>query len=174
MANYHKIDTTCVSENRIVFVGNVSLRKYTESDPRYASDPADAELAIDVIASEKYATFIFQDILLVLEILGPTSARFVEHGDRNNFGWDVPDGAGGWIENAVSTTRLRIRWDQGTLLSLRPGDGFSQHVGVAGLSDGDELRLTASASATDVRAVASSCDLGINLHIDEAIRGYLT
>ncbi len=50
----------------------------------------------------------------------------------------------------------------------------SQYVGVAGLSDGDELRLTASASATDVRAVASSCDLGINLHIDEAIRGYLT
>lgn len=174
MASYDKIDLTCTSESRIVFIGNVSLRNFTETDPRYLSDPAEAELAIDVIASNKYATFTFYDIFLVLEILGPTGARFVEHGNRNNFRWDVPDGGGGWVENAVPTTQLRVRWDQGTLLSLRPGDGFSQYVGIAGLADGHELRFTASASATDVRAVASSCGLRINLHADEAIRGYLT
>lgn len=172
MANYSKNDPNCDSTNRIIFVGNVHLRDYNERDKRYLSN-ANTVLVIDVIASPSWDVG-FYDVNLELQIQSPNDALFVDHSGRNNYRWDIPDGAGGWIENVTPTARLRVHRDQGDLLS-GTGNGLTFYVGLAGVSASDALKFTAVASAKEVRATTSSCEVTIaDLHNGEGIPGYLS
>ena len=139
MATYTTIDPTCTAERQTVLVGNIGLLP----NPDVGADAAFV-LHVDVITTDEHLLTPFHFITLVLEIIGPDGALFVDHPGRNNYHWDVPDGAGGWIEATISTSDLRARLDAGTLLSS-PGNGATFYVGVAGLSPTDALELNAVA-----------------------------
>ena len=177
MAIVSKNDPDCVSTNKIIFVGNVHLRNYTENDPLYQLKPATLELVIDVIAPPGYEFVAFHDIVLILEILGPVGAQFVEHSGRNNYLWGVPHPSlpNAWVEVGIgaATPRLRIRTTAGNLLS-GPNNGATYFVGIAGVPADGALQFTAFASANQVLAVASSCAVTIaDLHAGDDLVGYL-
>lgn len=177
MATFSKTDPECVSTDRIIFVGNVQLQTYTESDPLYQVKPATLELAIDVIARPPYESVTFHDIILILDILEPAGAEFVEHSGRNNYYWGVPrtTPSGEWdeVSPGAATSRLRIRTPTGRLLS-GPNNGATYYVGIAGAPADSPLKFTAVASATQVHAVASSCAITIaDLHARHRLGGYL-
>lgn len=171
MATY-SFDPACAPESqvvfapsRILFIGNVGFGDYGESDPRYLSDPANAELLLDVIARPGYEGVHFQNMRLYLRILSPAGVRFVEHGARNNYARDVLSESSDW---------LRIREDEVNLLS-GAYNGKTYRIGIAGMPAGATLQFTAFAEAIDVRANTSSCVVTISeLHEGDGIRGYLT
>src|SRR5215208_400177 len=107
MVSYSKNDPACGSKNQIVFVGNVQLQNFTETDEPYLSDPATAVLVIDVIASPGYESVNFHFVTLELKIVEPNGARFVAHSGRNNYHWEVPSDANAspsdvyWVEKAI-------------------------------------------------------------------------
>ena len=177
MAIFSKNDLDCVSTNKIIFVGNVHLRNYIENDPLYQLKPATLELVIDVIAPPGYEFVAFQNIILILEILEPNGAQFVEHSGRNNYLWGVPHPGmpNAWVEMNIgaATPRLRIRTTAGNLLS-GPNNGATYFIGVAGVPADGALQFTAFASASQVLAVASSCAVTIaDLHAGDSLGGYL-
>lgn len=177
MATVSKNDPDCVSTNKIIFVGNVHLRNYTENDPLHELNPATLELVIDVIAPPSYEFVAFHDIVLILELVEPVGAQFVEHSGRNNYFWGVPHPTlpNAWVEVGIGapTPRLRIRTAKGNLLS-GPNNGATYFVGINGVPPNGALRLTAFASANQVLAVASSCAVTIaDLQSGDNLVGYL-
>lgn len=188
MATYSKADPDCGSPEQMVFVGNVRLEEFSEPDASL-TDPASAVLTIDVIASPENELRPFYFVTLILQIVGLSGARFVDHSGRNNFHWDVladpattihafdpPDAdVIYWAEDVdtvAPTSTLRIRDDMTNLLSS-PGNGRTYFVGIAGVSAADALQFRALASACDVRM--TSCELTIaDLHAGEALPGYLS
>jgi len=183
-----KLDPNCGSLEQVVFVGNVRLEEFFEPDLSMA-DPASSVLTIDVIASPGNDLRPFYFVTLILRLVSPDGARFVDHSGRNNFHWDVladpataerafeppiPGSSVVWAEDfddVPSTSTLRIRDDITTLLSS-PSNGRTYFVGIAGLTTTDALDFRALASASDYRM--SSCDLTIaDLHAGEALPGYI-
>src|SRR5215217_8822290 len=123
MAGYLIDDALCAADT--VFVGNVALAPYTESDDFDRCPHATAELIIDVLASPDYLRSPFRNIALVLQIASPSNVRFVDHSARNNFRWGtLVDGV--WLESTPgpATRKLRLRTPSGSLLS-GPGNGLS-------------------------------------------------
>jgi hypothetical protein len=183
---YSKTDPDCGSPDQVVFVGNIRLESI-DPDPNQA-DPASAVLTIDVIASPGNELRSFQFVTLILQIVEPTDARFVDHSGRNNFHWDVladpattnhafdpPDADTMYwaedVDTVAPTSTLRIREDMTNLLSS-PDNGRTYFVGVAGIKGLNVLEFKALASACDVRM--TSCELTIaNLHAGEALLGYI-
>ena len=89
--------------------GDIGLQSFTEgNDPRFAEHPGTAELAIDVIAPEGFEMVDFEDITITMEVLAPAGAIFANHSNRNNYRWNVPNGAGGWLENVTASSLIRI------------------------------------------------------------------
>jgi hypothetical protein len=172
-ATFTKIDPGCGTPGQIVYTANIGMVPFTEGpEERFAEHPASAELAVDVLAPEGYESVEFEDITIILEILAPAGALFTDHSNRNNYHWDVPDGASGWVENVVASTRLRIRVDASQLIS-GSGNGLTSYVGVHGLQ-GQGLHFTAVASASEVRALASSCAITVaDLRDGDRLSGYL-
>lgn len=171
-AGFTKNDPQCGSPSQMVFVGNIGLQNFTETDPRFADHGATAELAIDAIAPEGFEMVEFQDITITMEVLAPAEATFTDHSNRNNYHWDVPDGAGGWTEKVSASSLIRIRVDESQLIS-GPGNGLTFYVGVTGLN-GNALKLTAVAAASEVRALASSCAITVSdLTGGDRLPGYL-
>jgi hypothetical protein len=178
MATYSKNDPACGSKDQIVFVGNVHLQNFTETEDRYLSDPAAAVLVIDVIASPGYESVNFHFVTLELKIVGANGARFVDHSGRNNYHWEVPSDANAnpndvyWVEKVIATSWLRIREDKTALLS-GPGNGRTYYVGIGGLPGGNALQFTAFASASETRV--TNCELTIaDLKAGETLPGYLS
>lgn len=187
MATFLKTDPDCGSPEQMIFVGNVRLDNFTEPEAGPA-DLATAALTIDVIASLGNELRPFQFVTLILQILAPDGARFVDHTGRGNFHWDVladpattthafepPDAdVLYWAEDvdtAAPTSTLRIREDMTNLLSS-PGNGRTYAVGIAGVSAEDALQIKALASACDART--TSCELTIaDLHTGDALPGYI-
>jgi hypothetical protein len=171
-AGFSKIDPSCGAPDQIVFVGTVELHKFDELDPRYTANPATAVLSIDVLAAEAFGSTEFQDITVTLEVLGPPTAVFTDHGRRNNYHWDVPAPVpGGWTENTVASPRVRLRVDKSNLLS--GGGGLTFYVGVRGVND-QGLHFTAVAAAAEVRAHVSSCAITVtDLKDGDRLAGYL-
>ena len=171
MAGYLKQDPFCDAE--IVFVGNVKLQPFTESN-KFPLPHATAELRIDVLASPAFLKVEFKEIALVLDIKSPGDVQFVNHSVRNNFRWGIPKGAS-WMEPATAepTSRLRVRMPAGFLLS-GPNNGLSHRIGVHGLPPGGALNINASATANRVTATTASCALMIqDLHVGDRIGGYM-
>jgi hypothetical protein len=105
-------------------------------------------------------------------VLAPAGALFVDHSNRNNYRWDVPDGAGGWTETATATRILRIGVDKSELIS-GPGNGLTSYVGVSN-PGGQPLQFSAVAEAVKVRAHAVSCTITVNDLTDgDRLPGYL-
>jgi len=186
MPTYSKTDPDCGSPEQVAFVGNVRLDAI---DPDAGlAEPATAVLTVDVIASPGNELRSFQFVTLILQIVGPADARFVDHSGRSNFHWDVladpattihafdpPDAdVMYWAEDVdtvAPTSTLRIREDMTDLLSS-PGNGRTYVVGIAGVTAADALQFRALASACDVRM--TSCELTIaDLHAGEALPGYI-
>lgn len=190
---YWKTDPDCGPPDQVVFVGTVRLEEFTEPDVGM-TDPASAVLTIDVIASASttidQASRWFHFVTLVLQIVEPTDARFVNHSDRRNFHWDVlsdpaktdhafepPDAEKIYWAEDIDTIRptstLRIREDMTKLLSS-PGNGRTYSVGIAGIDRGAALEVKALASACDVRM--TNCELTIVANLvaaGEALPGYI-
>jgi hypothetical protein len=168
-----KNDPACGSVDQTVFVGNIGLIPFHEGeDPQYAEHKATNELAIDILAPDGYEKVEFEDITLTLEILLPTEALFVDHSNRNNYRWEVPDGAGGWTETATATHTLRIGVDKSELIS-GPGNGLTSYVGVSNPGR-KALQFSAVAEAAKVRAHAISCAITVNDLTDgDRLPGYL-
>jgi hypothetical protein len=175
--SYSKNDPACGSKGQIVFVGNVKLDPFTETEELYLSDPATAVLVIDVIASPGYEGVPFHFVTLELKIVGPNGARFVPYSEIPNYEfWEVPDDADPsiWVEKVIATSWLRIRdkYDRIAILS-GPGNGRTYFVGIGGLLEGSALQFTAFASASETRV--TNCELTIaDLHVDERLDGYLS
>ena len=107
-AHYTKVDPNCGPVGQIVFVGNIGLQAFAEGpDPRYSQHPADAEMAIDVMAPDGFEMVAFQDITLTLAILEPPEAVFTDHSHRNNYNWTVPNGADGWVSDVRASPVIR-------------------------------------------------------------------
>ena len=176
--SYSKKDPACGSKNQILFVCNVKLTPPTETKEPYLSDPATAVLVIDVIASPAYEDVDFHFVTLELKIVGPNGARFVDHSERYNYHWDVPNDASAsrviWREKVIATSWLRIREDWVDDLSRAgaPGDGRTYFVGIGGFPERSGLEFTAFASASKTRE--TNCELTIaDLHVGETLDGYL-
>lgn len=171
-ASFSKVDPLCGTPDQIVFVGNVDLHDFTEGDePRFTARPATAELAVDILAPAGFELVEFQDITVTLEVLGPPTPVFADHSNRNNYHWDVPDGAGGWTENTIASPRVRLRGDESSLLS--GGGGLTFYAGVSGV-DHQGLDFTAVAAAAEVRAHISSCAITVtDLQSGDRLSGYL-
>ena len=174
MVNYVKDDPTCQSD--IVFVGNVHLGAFTETDPELLP-PATAELVIDILAPyPKYNLVEFKEITMILEIKHPDGVQFVEHSNRNSgFSWGIPSDAS-WDESTpgAPTSKLRVRWEAGNLVSGE-GNGLTHYLGLNGLPSDTAVTLSAVATADVVVATTSSCPLQIeDFHVGESIGGYLS
>ena len=187
MAEYWKVDPNCGSPEQVVFVGNVRLDFITPQPDMSVADALRAFLRIDVIAAPGNELRPFQFVTLVLQIVAPTGALFVDH-DGRTYHWDVladpattihafdlpdPD-VMYWAEDydhVAPTATLRIREDMTDLLS-HGNDGRTYYVGISGITDGDALQFRALASACDVRL--PGCELMIaDLHAGEVLTGSL-
>ncbi|MGW4439663.1 hypothetical protein ACWELO_28570 [Streptomyces sp. NPDC004596] len=175
MASSVKLDATCVSE--VVQVGNIASRPYTETSGTWPKPYASRILTLDVLAAQRYAQAVFEEVTLTLEIVATNGAdrpQFVGYSQGPSYIWGVPSATipGGWDESkyGVATTKLRIRRQDAVLLSNRPNDGLSYLIGVTGWTGNTALSFTAQASASRVLARAASCaievkDLGPNDHL---------
>lgn len=172
MAGYLIDDAGC--EAPTVFVGNVKLAAYSESNEFAGCPRATAELVIDMLAAPEYLGEPFSDIALVLQIAAPFDVRFVEHGARSNFRWGtLMDGT--WLESAPGppTCKLRLRTPSGPLLS-GPLNGRTVRVGLTGTCSCQPVAIRAVATATHDGQLMSSCPLVIrDLFVGERIKGYL-
>ncbi|MFG2116231.1 hypothetical protein ACGFRB_26925 [Streptomyces sp. NPDC048718] len=176
MATVTKDDPNCPSD--IVFIGNIDLRPYTEHPNTTLPPPhATARMNIDVLASGHYEHVGFKDVMVFLEIKGPSGVRFVEGADRDNWLWGIPDG-GGWTEipTGTPTTLLRMRKpDAVSLIRPKPIDGLTYYVGLSGLPPGGGVDLKVSATASRVLATAQSCSIEVtDLRVGDELRGYLS
>jgi hypothetical protein len=157
--------SNCPTERTIIFVGNVRLRNFSETDPRYLSNPATLEMLLDVIAEESYLNTLFQDMRLTLRILSPEGARFVEHSGRNNY------------ERALTSERgdsLRISEREVNLLS-GPLNGKTYYIGIGGVAADATLQFEAFIETNYIRANTSSCVVTVaDLQAGESLGGYLS
>jgi hypothetical protein len=166
VASYAKLDANCKSE--ILFIGSTGLRGPSPS-VQY-----DAELYIDVIAAAGYDRVEFDNVNLILEIIGPGGAKFVYSPSlQNKVRWGVHDPVDSWVESAdhPPTSRLRLRNPHDVLLR-GSSDGLSFWVGLSGLA-GSTFSFTASATADRVLAGTAGCAIQFkDLAIGEQLKGY--
>jgi len=155
--------------DRPIQIVNISLAAYVERNPQF-TPPATLQLFVNLTAHHRFADIPFRDTRLILEILEPAGAFFVVHSDRrNHIAWEIPNpqgSAGDWVTRPDNppTKRLRVREDQLVLFqSDRPADGKTYPVGIAGVSEGEFIRLSAFADGFDLLSAHPrlSCELTI-------------
>ncbi|WP_445280476.1 hypothetical protein [Streptomyces sp. DSM 118148] len=171
-ATYAKEDANCKSD--ILFIGTTGIRKFVTPPAKPAH--LDAEMYIDVIVPAGFKGVDFENICLILEIKGPTGAKFMPN-PRMGSGvhWGIPSGSTMWDETTLSPTpRVRLR-NPHDRLNSGGINGLSFWLGLSGLPTTPMVSFTAAATADRVSASnTASCPIKIkDLAVGEQLTGYL-
>ncbi|QJS11546.1 hypothetical protein HKX69_20370 [Streptomyces argyrophyllae] len=179
-ASYAKLNANCKSD--ILFIGTTGIRKFVT--PPAIPAHLDAEMYIDVIVPAGFKGVDFENICLILEIKGPSGAKFMPN-PRMGSGvhWGIPTASGSdWDETSHSPApKVRLR-NPHDALSSGGINGLSFWLGLTGLPTPTTTTTTPplvsfTASATADRVSVSntaSCAIQIkDLGVGEQLTGFL-